>query len=211
MTPPLRILNVAPEWPWPGRTGSEIVAGHHLRSLARRHFVTLLGLSRHPDPNPPTGPSVTAEFRAFEKRTSALNRSLRIIAGEPPQLGAFASPYLAQAVADALPRHDVAVFQMTQTAQFLPRGATTPAVWALEESTGYQEPLLAANPGPGCEDNHLGANPTIAALRAKDDVAIRSSTPLKPAMRTIAGMEKASSRKLVRASSRMAIEPRSTR
>jgi len=157
----LRLLFVTPESPYPARTGTAVIALNQIRGLAPRFEIDLVALTsreggRDAGPLAELCRRVTLVPRPGKLR-GMVQRTVGLGWGRPWEVSRFVSRAMRRAVAEALATGpDVALFQLTETVQFRPRGDATPSVWSMEDpavlkaermlpwAPAYQRPLLRA-------------------------------------------------------------------
>jgi hypothetical protein len=134
----LRLLFVAPQSPWPARTGTSVIALNQIQGLSRRFdidLVTLTSAEGGLDPGPLADlcRKVTLVPRPGKPRGLA-QRAAGLAWGRPWEISRFASRAMSRAVADALASGpDVALYQLTEAVQFRPEDDRTPSVWSMED------------------------------------------------------------------------------
>lgn len=149
----MKLLFVTAHFPYPPRTGHALIAYHYIKHLALRHSIDLISYGTH-------GRLAEAvEFRAWcnhielvdqpSRRETFFNAGLGIAARQPFEVPYYKSAKMFQAVHRHLSRggYDAALFQRTETVQFLPADYVGPAIWCMEDPPGLREQrLLSLSP-----------------------------------------------------------------
>ncbi len=150
----MKLLFVTSHFPYPPRTGHALIAYHYIKYLALRNYSIDL-ISYGTDAKL----SEASEFRSWcnhielvdrpSRREFFFNVSLGVIARQPFEVPYYRSSKMAEVVRRHLRQgaYDVALFQKTETVQFLPEEYVGPTIWCMEDPPGLREQrLLALSP-----------------------------------------------------------------
>lgn len=134
----MKLLLVAPHFPYPPRSGSALIAYYYLKHLSQRHTVDLIAFKDDPTAEP-------GDLAAWCRHTELLEPParwqvrLKLLAGIVGDLPLAVSHYLSWRTAATIRQwlehhtYDAVLFQLTEMAQFLPRGYQGAAVLCLED------------------------------------------------------------------------------
>ncbi len=123
----MRLLLVAPRYPWPPRRGDQLRTAQHLATLAKHHEVTLL-VPERPEgaPAPPFG--VAVEFYRVSTLGVVLGLAKAIFGGWPLQAGLFYHQDLSRELRRLAPEMEEVVFVLARLALHLQDLGDTPVV-----------------------------------------------------------------------------------
>lgn len=135
----MRLLFVTANLPFPPRTGSTLVAYHHLEQLSRRHTVDLVTYKTRGSEN--IGPLAdwcggVELIERLPRWRLAVQRLLGVARGVPIQVAHTYSAAMASAVERRLTgpdAYDAVILHLTETVQFLPGDFAGAALWMLED------------------------------------------------------------------------------
>jgi len=120
----MKLLFVTPTYPYPPRTGNELIAFHHIKYLAPRHLIDLLSLTNGntSDRGELADWCNHIEMVALAPWLSRLNQGVGLVADLPWQVAYYRSAKMAQMVNRKLANntYDVVLFQLTLMAHYLP-------------------------------------------------------------------------------------------
>jgi len=135
----MRLLFITPALPYPPLTGSAVIALNHMKHLAVRHTVDLISFKNRRNPGELGDlPRWCNEIILIDRppRWRVLVRMLSRATRDPhPVVSGFVSAEMTRIINGQLAdgRYDVILFQLLQTAQFLPSWYQGRTAWCLED------------------------------------------------------------------------------
>jgi glycosyltransferase involved in cell wall biosynthesis len=135
----MRLLFVTPAVPYPPLSGSALIALNQIRRLASRHTVDLISFKNRKNPSELGDlPSWCNDIKLIDRspRWRVLIKMLSHASRDPhPVISGFSSAEMTRTVNRRLASvtYDVVLFQLLQTAQFLPSWYQSPTIWCLED------------------------------------------------------------------------------
>lgn len=149
----MRILLVAPIFPYPPSIGSAVITLNQLRVLSQRHRIDLISFKNR------TNSSDLSELTRWCNKIELVERPSRwrvllsmlsrLLIDPHPDISRFRSAAMSRVVAAHLSdgHYDVVLFQTLQSAQFRPDWYPGPAIWSLEDPLALKtEKMLAMYP-----------------------------------------------------------------
>jgi glycosyltransferase involved in cell wall biosynthesis len=149
----VKVLIVAPRYPWPPRRGDQLRAVQALEALAAEHEVTLLAPEPPPGSPPPPGATPANEPFAVDlypaPRRSAVRGLGRVVAGGWPLSSLlFWQPELARRLERRAPEADLVLLQLVRLAPHLDDLGSAPVLCDLIDSLALNAELRALRERP---------------------------------------------------------------
>lgn len=146
----MRILFVAPIFPYPPSIGSAVITLNQLRVLSQRHRIDLISFKNR------TNSSDLGELTRWCNKIELVERPSRwrvllsmlsrVLIDPHPDISRFRSTEMSRVVAAHLSgaHYDVVLFQTLQSAQFRPDWYSGPAIWSLEDPLALKTKKMLA-------------------------------------------------------------------